>query len=80
MSQIASKPVRVQCMRSDEHDWDNYAPAVLKDVRGGLDANGHIVALELTAWEPPGRARPSTRNGRFSGSQSAPSSRADTRS
>jgi CO/xanthine dehydrogenase Mo-binding subunit len=53
MSQIAGRPVRVQHMRWDEHGWDNYSPAVLMDVRAGLDANGKVTAYEVTGWQPP---------------------------
>src|SRR4029079_913864 len=37
MSQLAGAPVRLQFMRWDEHGWDNYSPAVLADLRGGVD-------------------------------------------
>jgi nicotinate dehydrogenase subunit B len=53
LSQMAGKPVRVQYMRWDEHGWDNYSPAVLMDVRAGLDANNKITAWDVVAWEPP---------------------------
>ena len=43
--QAVGKPVRVQYMRWDEHGWDNYGPATLWDVKGGIDANGKLVAL-----------------------------------
>jgi nicotinate dehydrogenase subunit B len=47
MSQLAGKPVKLQLMRWDEHGWDNFGPAQLMDVRGGVDAKGKIVAYEL---------------------------------
>ena len=53
LSQMSGKPVRVQYMRWDEHGWDNYSPAVLMDVRAGLDANNKITAWDVVAWEPP---------------------------
>jgi nicotinate dehydrogenase subunit B len=49
ISQAIGKPVRVQYMRWDEHGWDNYSPATLWDVRGGVDANGKLVALDHTS-------------------------------
>ena len=49
MSQAVGKPVRVQYMRWDEHGWDNYSPATMWDIRGGVDANGNIVALDGTS-------------------------------
>ena len=53
MSQLAGAPVRLQFMRWDEHGWDNYSPAVLADVRGGVDAGGRIVGLDYTAVAIP---------------------------
>jgi CO/xanthine dehydrogenase Mo-binding subunit len=53
LSQLVGKPVRVQYMRWDEHGWDNYSPAVLMDVRAGIDANGRVTAWDVVAWEPP---------------------------
>jgi CO/xanthine dehydrogenase Mo-binding subunit len=52
MSQIVGRPVRVQLMRWDEHGWDGYGPAQLTDIRGGMDANGNIVALDYTSFAP----------------------------
>jgi nicotinate dehydrogenase subunit B len=53
MSQLAAAPVRLQYMRWDEHGWDNYAPAMLSDLRGGADADGTVVALDYTAFGIP---------------------------
>ena len=43
-------PVRVQWMRWDEHGWDNYGPATLWDVKGGVDAKGKLVAWDATSF------------------------------
>jgi len=40
-------------MRWDEHGWDNYSPAVLADMRGAVDAQGKIVALDYSALALP---------------------------
>jgi len=53
MSQLAGKPVRLQLMRWDEHGWDQFGPAQLMDVRGGIDASGKIVALDYTVLSQP---------------------------
>jgi CO/xanthine dehydrogenase Mo-binding subunit len=53
LSQLAGSPVRLQFMRWDEHGWDNYSPAVLADMRGRVDANGKLVALDYTAFGIP---------------------------
>jgi CO/xanthine dehydrogenase Mo-binding subunit len=53
MSALTGKPVRLQFMRWDEHGWDNYGPAVMIDVRAGLDAKGNLVAYEQTDFGIP---------------------------
>jgi len=53
MSQLAGAPVRVQFMRWDEHGWDNYGPAQMMDIRGGIDANGNLVATDSTIFGIP---------------------------
>jgi CO/xanthine dehydrogenase Mo-binding subunit len=53
MSQLAGAPVRLQFMRYDEHGWDNYGPAQMVDLKGGVDANGNIVALDYTGFQIP---------------------------
>jgi len=55
LSQAVGKPVRVQLMRWDEHGWDNYGPAQLMDMRGGVDASGKIVAYEHVVLAQPGQ-------------------------
>jgi CO/xanthine dehydrogenase Mo-binding subunit len=52
MSQIVGKPVRVQYMRWDQHGWDIFGLPHVADLRGGIDANGKIVAWEFTTLAP----------------------------
>ena len=52
MSQLAGKPVRVQWMRQDEHDWEPKGPAMVQDLQGGLAPNGDVVAYRHTVWTP----------------------------
>jgi CO/xanthine dehydrogenase Mo-binding subunit len=40
------RPVRVQWMRSEETAWDTKAPAFTVNMRGGLDAEGNLIALD----------------------------------
>jgi len=40
------RPVRVQWMRSEESAWDTKAPAFTVAMRGGLDADGNLIALD----------------------------------
>ena len=41
------RPVRVQWMRDEETAWDTKGPAYTFKMRGGLDAQGNLVALRL---------------------------------
>ena len=43
------RPVRVQWMRDEETAWDTKGPAYTFTLRGGLDAQGRLVALEYNA-------------------------------
>ena len=54
MSKAVGAPVRLQMMRWDEHGWTHYAPAIMYDMRAGVDANGNIVAYEATGFSQGG--------------------------
>jgi len=43
------RPVRVQWMRQEETAWDTKGPAYAVKMRGGLDAQGNVVALHYDA-------------------------------
>jgi nicotinate dehydrogenase subunit B len=43
------RPVRVQWMRNEETAWDTKGPAYAVRMRGGLDAQGNVVAVEYDA-------------------------------
>jgi len=43
------RPVRVQWMRNEETAWDTKAPAFAVKIRGALDAQGNLVALDYNA-------------------------------
>ena len=43
------RPVRVQWMRHEETAWDTKGPAFTFKMRGGLDAQGNLVALDYDA-------------------------------
>jgi nicotinate dehydrogenase subunit B len=49
LAQKLQRPVRVQWMRDEEHAWDTKGPAYLMRMRGGLDAQGNLVALDYEA-------------------------------
>ncbi len=58
LSQAVGRPVRVQWSREDEFIWEPKAPAMVMEVRGGLDAQGSIVAWDYHVWSPTHVARP----------------------
>jgi nicotinate dehydrogenase subunit B len=43
------RPVRIQWMRDEETAWDTKGPAYTFKLRGGLDAQGKVVALDYAA-------------------------------
>ena len=43
------RPVRMQWTRQEETAWDTKGPAYAIDMRGALDANGQLVALDYNA-------------------------------
>jgi CO/xanthine dehydrogenase Mo-binding subunit len=43
------RPVRMQWMRHEETAWDTKGPAFTVKMRGGLDAQGNLIALEYDA-------------------------------
>ena len=52
LAKIMGSPVRVQWSRADEHGWDPKGPPTLIDLRGGLDAEGNVVAWEGDFYMP----------------------------
>jgi CO/xanthine dehydrogenase Mo-binding subunit len=49
LAKEVGRPVRVQWMRNEETAWDTKGPAFAVRVRGGLDAQGNLVAFEYDA-------------------------------
>jgi CO/xanthine dehydrogenase Mo-binding subunit len=43
------RPVRIQWMRDEETAWDTKGPAFTVSLRGGLDAEGNLVAFDYNA-------------------------------
>jgi nicotinate dehydrogenase subunit B len=43
------RPVRVQWMRHEETGWDTKGPAFTFKIRGGLDGQGNLIALDYNA-------------------------------
>jgi CO/xanthine dehydrogenase Mo-binding subunit len=58
MSRAVGRPVRVQWDRSDEHVWEHYGTPMVMKARGGLDANGNLIAWDYNAWTAGRGGRP----------------------
>jgi CO/xanthine dehydrogenase Mo-binding subunit len=61
MSRAAGAPVRLQQMRWDEQGWTRYGPAIMHDIRAGVDASGNITAFEATAFAQASTSLSATR-------------------
>jgi CO/xanthine dehydrogenase Mo-binding subunit len=58
LSQEVGRPVRVQWTREQEFLWEPKGPAMVMEVRGGLDAAGNVTAWDYQVWSPTHGARP----------------------
>ena len=58
LSQVIGQPVRVQWMRHDEHCCEPKGPPMVMEVKGGLDAQGNVVAWDYQVWSPNHAGRP----------------------
>lgn len=56
---VPGRPVRVQWTREDEFTWEPFGPAMVVRLRGGLDADGHIVDWQEDIWSNSHSTRPS---------------------
>ena len=50
LSQAVGRPVRVQWMRHDEHGWEPVSPAMVMDLRAGLDTQGKVMGWDFEQW------------------------------
>lgn len=55
---VDGRPVRVQWMRSQEHQWEPYGSAMLTEVRAGLSEDGQIVGWDYGVWSYTHSTRP----------------------
>ncbi|SDG96318.1 CO or xanthine dehydrogenase, Mo-binding subunit [Dyadobacter soli] len=56
--QVPGKPVRVQWMREDEHQWEPYGSAMVLRIKGGLDAERRVTAWQTEIWSDTHSTRP----------------------
>ena len=58
LSKAVGAPVRVQWMRSDEHVWEHYGTPMVMKVKGGLDADGNLIAWDYESLQASRGGRP----------------------
>ena len=58
LSKAVGAPVRVQWMRSDEHVWEHYGNPMIMKVKGGLDADGDLIAWDYESISASRGGRP----------------------
>ncbi|MGZ3662866.1 MAG: molybdopterin cofactor-binding domain-containing protein [Ktedonobacterales bacterium] len=58
LSRELEAPVRVQWSREDEFVWEPKGPAMVMEVRGGLDEQGNIAVWDYQVWTPTHANRP----------------------
>lgn len=56
---VPGKPIRLQWMREDEHQWEPYGSAMLVKLRGSLNSEGNISAWYTDLWSDTHSTRPS---------------------
>lgn len=67
LSREVGKPVRVQWSREDELAWEPYTPAMVMQVRGGVDKYGNVVAWSYEVWTPSHVTRARNKSGLIAG-------------
>ena len=56
LAKAAGCPVSVQWTRAEEFTWAYFRPAAVIECKGGLDANGSLIAWDFTTINPGGSA------------------------
>ena len=56
LARAAKRPVWVQWTRAEEFTWAYFRPAAVIECKGGLDANGSLIAWDFTTINPGGAA------------------------
>ncbi len=62
---LPGKPIRLQWMREDEHQWEPYGTTMAFRLSAGMDSGGKILAWDTTVWSDSHSTRPNGRAGSF---------------
>jgi nicotinate dehydrogenase subunit B len=63
--QYPGRPVRLQWMREDEHQWEPYGSAMAIQLEAGMDDNGMILAWDTKIWSDTHSTRPNGKAGHY---------------
>jgi CO/xanthine dehydrogenase Mo-binding subunit len=61
------RPISLKWMRTDEHRFEPYGPAMAMELQASLDPDGEIMAWNHTVWSYPHLGRPRAGGGSTSG-------------
>ncbi len=59
------RPVRLQWMREDEHQWEPYGSAMIMEIEAGISEAGKIAAWDTKIWSDTHSTRPNGRAGHY---------------
>ncbi|WP_194974170.1 xanthine dehydrogenase family protein molybdopterin-binding subunit [Aquiflexum lacus] len=59
------RPVRLQWMREDEHQWEPYGSAMAIQLEAGMDESGKILAWDTNIWSDTHSTRPNGKAGHY---------------
>lgn len=63
--EFPDKPVRLQWMREDEHQWEPYGSAMVIQLEAGLDNEGKIIAWDTNLFSDTHSTRPNGNGGHY---------------
>lgn len=63
--EFPEKPVRLQWMREDEHQWEPYGSAMVVQLEAGLDNKGKIIAWDTNLFSDTHSTRPNGNGGHY---------------
>jgi CO/xanthine dehydrogenase Mo-binding subunit len=55
---LPGRPISLKWMRSDEHSWEPYGPAMLMKMQASIDDAGEVINWNHDVWSYPHLARP----------------------